>query len=345
MLPRERVIRAMEFKSVDKPALECDASGVGLHEHGEKLRELLQTVGSDFGEITTTPIPHPPEDAVDENGSYLEYKTDDWGTKWVYRIFGIHGHPVTHPLDDWGKLAAYKMPPIEPFSINSPEFIGYKRACETHRETYFQKGGWMGLFERMSSLRLFEDVLMDLYTDDENLNALADMLTQRCKVDIDNLLKLDVDAIQFGDDFGTQTGMLISPEIFRRFFKPRYKEMIEPIKAAGKKVMLHSCGQIMPILEDLKEIGIDTLWPQINLYNLKEFASYCRSIGMAIAIHPERSELMTNGTPDMIRRKMFEYVDAFRPQEGGSWFYVEIDNGFPFENIEAMVSVLRELRA
>ena len=151
-------------------------------------------------------------------------------------------------------------------------------------------------------------------------------------------------SVQFADDFGTQSNLLMSPEVFRRFIKPRFKELIAPVKAAGKKVMFHSCGQILPVIEDLKEIGVDALWPQINLYDLKEFASYCRSINMAIAIHPERSELMTNGTPDMIKRKMNEYAEAFRPQDGGSWFYIEIDNGFPYENIEAAVEYIHELR-
>ena len=53
---------------------------------------------------------------------------------------------------------------------------------------------------------------------------------------------------------------------------------------------------------------------------------------------------MTNGTPDQVRRKMYEYAELFRPWEGGSWIYMEIDNGFPYENIEAMVEVVRELR-
>lgn len=185
---------------------------------------------------------------------------------------------------------------------------------------------------------------MDLYDGVPEIHRLTDGIAARCRVEIDNLLAYGYDAVQFGDDFGTQAGMLVSPELFRTFFKPRYAELIKPIKAAGKKVLFHSCGYVLPILEDLKEIGVDGIWPQLNVYNLEEFAPYCRSLGLAVAIHPERSNLLTRGTPEDVRRQMHRYAEIFRPWDGGSWFYLEIDNGFPYENIEAMVEVIRELR-
>jgi hypothetical protein len=344
MLPRERVINALEFKPVDKPALDCDISGVGLYEHGEKIRELFKSIGSDFNPISEAPIPQPPTDAVDQQGRYLEYRTDEWGVEWVYRIFGIQGHPSRRPLDDWANLKEYRLPPVAPARDNREEFDWICRDLAEQRKTYFRRTGWVSLFEKMESLRRFEDILMDLYDDVPEIHELADRITRRSQQEIDNFLAYGFDAVQFGDDFGTQRGMMISPEIFRSFFKPRYAELMKPIKAAGKKVLFHSCGYIWPILEDLKEIGVDGIWPQLNAYDLKELAARCRDLGLAVAIHPERSNLMTKGTPDEVRRTMYQYAEIFRPCDGGSWFYLEIDNGFPYENIEAMVRVVRELR-
>ena len=345
MLPRERVLNALEFKPTDKPALDAQISGVGLYEHGEKIRELFKGIGSDFNTISEEPVPVPPPGAKDADGNYLEYRTDEWGVQTVYRIFGIQGHPSKRPLDDWTNLKDYTLPPLAPARQDKAAFEWICRDMAEQTKTYFRRGGWVSIFERLESLRRFEDILMDLYDDSPELHQIADLITKRCMTEVANHIDYGFDAVQFGDDFGTQENMMISPEIFRSFFKPRYAELMKPIKAAGKKVLFHSCGYVKPILEDLKEIGVDGIWPQLNVYgDLKEFAATCRSIGLAVAIHPERSNLLTRGTPDEVRRQMYAYADAFRPTEGGSWFYLEIDNGFPYKNIEAMVEVIKELR-
>jgi len=338
----------LNFKSVDKPVLDCDVSGVGLYEHGEKLRELFKEIGSDFNEINDWDIPQPPEGTIDADGNYLEYKTDVWGVKSVYSIFGIAGHPVERPLDDWTNLKRdFPMPELNRVKDNPAtreDYENWRKFYAEKSKTYYCRTGFMGLLEVMKHLRKYEDVLMDLYDDSPEINYLADVFVGHNRNQITNLLDFGVDAVQFGEDYGTQTDLIVSPDIFRSFFKPRLKELIAPVKAAGKSVFFHSCGYILPILEDLKEIGVDAIWPQVNLFDMKEFAAHCRSIELATAIHPERSHLLTNGTPEQIRRKMHEYNDIFRPQDGGSWFYLEIDNGFPWENIVAMVDVIKELR-
>jgi len=342
---RERVMRAVSFQPVDKIALECNVNAVALYEHGEKIRELFKTIEGDFSPVSDDRFPMPSESDFDENGNYLSYRGDEWGVKWVYRIFGIQGHPVKRPLDDWDNLDSYKLPPIEKFTENSPEYVNagnYFKELQAKR--YYAKAGWIGLLERSCSLRKFEDVLADLVCGDKDFVKLTDRLAAYHMTDIQNLLSAGVDGIQFGDDFGTQNSMLISPEIFRDFYKPRFRDLIEPIKKAGKQVFFHCCGYVLPILEDLKEIGVDIIWPQLSAYNLNDFASICRDIGLAVAIHPERSQLMTRGTPEEVYRRVYEYAETFRPQEGGSLFYLEIDNGFPYENIEAMIKAVREMR-
>lgn len=340
MTPRERVLAALAFRPVDKPALECSFCGIGLYEHGEKLRELFRTIEGDFGPVPDDPIPAPPPETIDAAGRYREYRTDAWGVKWAHNIFCGLGHPAEYPLADWANLARYQLPPV----LQGEYDWACRSMTEDSERRYFKKAGWVGLFERMHSLRPFEDVLMDIYDDGPEINHLADLLVERHKRGL-ALLKPDVDAVQMADDFGTQTAMMLSPAVFRRFFKPRYAELVSVIKAQNRKALFHCCGAAFPILEDLRDIGIDAVWPQINAYgDLKEFAAYCRSIGLAVAIHPERSSLMVRGTPDDIRRKLFEYADIFHPEEGGSWFYLEIDSGFPYENIEALVNAVRALR-
>ena len=70
-----------------------------------------------------------------------------------------------------------------------------------------------------------------------------------------------IDIFMMGDDFGTQRGLLISPQMFREFFAPKLKEFADQAKSYGLKVMLHSCGSVRELIPDLIEIGVDILNP------------------------------------------------------------------------------------
>jgi len=69
------------------------------------------------------------------------------------------------------------------------------------------------------------------------------------------------------EDFATQRGMMFSPELWRRFFKPRYARLFEAAKSAGKYVWFHSCGDITAIMPDLLDIGMD-VWETVQLHTL-----------------------------------------------------------------------------
>lgn len=69
------------------------------------------------------------------------------------------------------------------------------------------------------------------------------------------------------EDFATQRGMLFSPELWRRFFKPRYARLFDIAKTAGKYVWFHSCGNITAVLPDLLDIGMD-VWETVQLHTL-----------------------------------------------------------------------------
>ena len=60
--------------------------------------------------------------------------------------------------------------------------------------------------------------------------------------------------------------------------------------------------------------------------------------------HTDRAITMTHGTPQQVRDLVRREFDTFKMMDGGSWYYVEADNGFPYENLEALVNTIRELR-
>lgn len=334
---RKRVFDAFEFKKPDKVPVEHHPSTRGYFEYGEKMRGLFKRYPSDFGDVSDLPVPKIPDDAYDDNGEYYEEKDDEWGIRWAYRIFQIQGHPIYRPLDDISKVETYRFPPP---LYDSEEL---KKEIAAHKRKYFAMKGMITLFERMTALRLFEDVLMDMHADTHEINRMADRLTDYYMQAVDMLIEADVDCVEFGDDFGTQTGLLISPEIFRNFLKPRYKKMIDKVKAAGKKVHFHSCGANTALLEDLADLGIDSYWPQLGAYDLHELAAFLKSRKIAIALH-FRGELMNFKTPAEIRKEVERTARIFDVENGGGWFYIEVDDGFPYENTKALFEAVDQIR-
>jgi len=343
MTPRERVFRAVRFDAPDVVPLEYHPSPAGLYEHGQKLKALWTMHPQDFGDFAELPIETPDPRWIDETGRYRELRTDEWGVTWELLIFGIVGHPVQRPLDNWANLEGYR-PPAPP-ATEGPDFEREHAAAREHQRRFFLKSGWASIFEVMHAVRRFEDVLMDIALDTPEINRLADLIADCQTARMEYLLKLGVDAIQFADDFGTQSALFFSPDVWRRFFKPRFERMVAPVKAAGKLAFYHTCGYVWHLLDDIAALGMDAIWPQIGLYDEGELAARCRQLGMSVALHPDRAKLMTNGTPREIREAVERLARVFQVERGGAWFYVEIDNGFPIENVRELIESIGRLRA
>ena len=343
MLPRARIQAAIQYQPVDTVPLRIFPAPGGLFEHGEKLVELIRRCGHDFGPLDSLAVPPPPPATdFDPDGRYHAISTDAWGTTWEFRIFGIWGHPLRRPLDDWANLPAYRAPALPP-----PPTDAELAAAATHRQRFYQCGWGGSLFETLRAVRRFEDVLMDLAMDAPEINRLGDLITDHMRGLTARALAMGCDAVSFGDDFGTQTALMISPAVFRRFFKPRYAAVFEPVRKAGRQIFFHSCGHIGPILDDLRDLGVDVIWPQLPAFDLPELAARCRRLGLALELHPDRGDLMQRASADQpgrIRDYIHRLADLFNPQAGGSWLYLEVDPGFPWANVEAMFETAMELR-
>jgi len=342
MLPRDRVHAALRWQRPDVPPVEYHSSPAGMYEHGAALRDLMCRCGQDFGDPATFALVSPDPAAVDADGRYCLRQRDPWGALWECRIFGVAGHPIQRPLDDWAGWADFHAPP-DPVAAG-PRFQAAKATAEAHQRRYFLKAGWISIFEVMHAVRRFEDVLMDIVTDDPEINRLADAIVDFKLKEVRYFLELGVDAVQFADDFGTQSALILSRAAWQRFFRPRFQRLIEPVLAAGVKAFYHTCGMAWDLLDDLSELGFHAIWPQMSLYDPAALARRCRELHLAVAVQPDRSHLMTFGTPAEVRQSVLDLARTFRIGEGGSWFYVEIDNGFPFPNVRALIETIDELR-
>ena len=344
LLPRNRIINAISFRSPSTVPLRIFAAPGGSYEHGQKLVDLIKDCGHDFGDFNDLTLPKPPApEDFDTDGSYHAIKTDEWGTTWEYRIFGVWGHPIGWPLNDLDELDNYKAP--QPPSAEGEEFEKAKTQADIHRQRYYLLSEGGSIFEKLHSLRRFEDVLVDIMLDTPQINRIADIIVQNVEGHVRKSLALDADAVAFGDDFGTQTSLLLSLDVWRKFFKPRYKAIFDPVVKAGKKVFFHCCGQMNELFEDLKDIGVDVIWPQLPLYDLSELAHRCRDLELAVELHPDRGDLMQKGKPEDVRKYLHNLVKTFDTISGGSWLYIEIDPGFPWANVQALFKAAMDLRS
>ena len=332
MNSRERMIAAIEFRQPDKIPLFYHPSEAGLYVHGQKLLDLFQRIPGDNG-TTFSGIPQPPPETVDAKGNYHEFRRDEWGTTWEYLIFGIQGHPKEYPFANWGEAHAYSLPPVAEAKETSEEF----------RRSYCVFGGGGSIFEKAFSLRPFDEVIVDFLEEDSDLLQFTDRLVEYYNRINGGALERGVDIFCFGDDYGTQTAPLFPRELFKRVFVPRYRQMFAPILQAGRKILFHSCGRLDSVMEELFDLGIHVLWPQLSIYGRDEsFLDRCAERRVALLLHPDRQYLIPRGTPEEIRSWVRDMADRYR--QGGGIFYVEMENDAPWENVKALLESIAEYR-
>ena len=181
---------------------------------------------------------------------------DEWNVLWDRSIDRDIGTPVNCPLKS-GKVEDLIIP-----DPNDPERYAHLRPIiESNPNRYILAKFSYNLFERAWSLRGMENLLIDFAC---NPSFVHDLMRSICDFNIALIRKLNqypIDGIYFGDDWGSQKAMLMSPEMWRQLIKPYLEEMYGQAHNQGYDVFIHSCGQITPILDDLIEIGLNVFNP------------------------------------------------------------------------------------
>ncbi len=185
---------------------------------------------------------------------------DEWGCFWEKTEVQSMGYVREHPLKDWKDLQ--QLEKTFPDSLNKNRYIHLKSILNKARDKYLVFCNGCALFERMYLLRGFDAILEDFYSNRRETELLADKLLafQLKSVDmLEDLFPGRIHGFRLTDDWGTQSGLIISPELWREIFKPRYKKLFDRVHQGNLHVWLHSCGRINEILGDLIEIGLDVI--------------------------------------------------------------------------------------
>jgi len=117
------------------------------------------------------------------------------------------------------------------------------------------------LYERAWTLRGMENLLMDFLDHPDFVRELLYTIADYNIAQVTAALKYDIDAVYFGDDWGQQMGLQMGPRIWREFIMPELKRMYSAVRQAGKYVMIHSCGKVQELFDDLIRIGLNCFNP------------------------------------------------------------------------------------
>jgi len=157
-----------------------------------------------------------------------------------------------------------------------------------------------------------------------------------------------IDIIGLFDDYGMQTGLMISPNMYREFFKPMQKELCSFTKKLkpNVKICLHSCGAVGPLIGDFIEAGIDAINPVQTSCAGMDLVKLKKEYGRDITFWGggcDTTEILPYGTPSQVRDHVLKNLDVMF--KDGGYVFQQTHNilaDVPPENIVAMFEAVRE---
>ena len=192
--------------------------------------------------------------------------------------------------------------------------------------------------------------LMLLAADEAATDRLLDRLVEIHLANLEAFLAAVgqyIDVILFGDDLGMQTGPQISPQMYRRFFKPRHAKLWRRAKElAPAKVMLHCCGGVRPLLDDLIEAGLDAMNPVQTSCGGMGPAGLKEDFGGRLCLWGggcDTQGILPRSGPEEIRQHVLERLETLSP--GGGFVFQQVHNimaDVPPANVVAMFDAVAE---
>ncbi len=358
MKHRERVLTALNHEAPDRcpmqisftpefaRRLERDMDIRGINKHNPHGRGNTYVLERGIEEDLLLTSVGWANSYYQEQDSY----TDEWGIGWKSAEYetkfgtGRYTEIKSHPLAEDEAIESY-MPP----DPNRPElYAEAERVVKQYKDEYWIVGVTVTtIFETAWALRGLDRMLMDFVLNPELADRILDIPFHYHLTAAKKLVELGVDMIWTGDDMGGQHAMIISPDMWRRFFKPRMAQFFSELKSINPKVKIayHSDGNIEPIIPELIESGLDILNPiQPACMDPDEIK---KKYGQKLCFWGSLDEQYTLpfGTPEQVSLEVLTRLKTIGKNGGliiGPTHHVQLDT--PMENFWAMVDTIRESR-
>jgi len=197
------------------------------------------------------------------------------------------------------------------------------------------------VFQHATYIRGMDILMMDMLADPEMANYVLDKFTDFYYEYYRRMFEAvgdSIDVFALADDLGMQNTLLISPELFNEYVAPRLKKMADLAHSYDIKLLLHTCGNVEPLIPGIIESGIDILDPiqpeSMDPLNIKK--KYGKNICLRGGISVQ--SILTYGTQDEVINETRRIIEALKP--GGGYIFSPghpvLQDDIPVENILAM---------
>jgi uroporphyrinogen decarboxylase len=274
---------------------------------------------------------------------------------------GSYKHPEGKPVFDMRRrgreLSAEgyfadceELEEVEAYEWPNPDYLDFTDTLASLRnsgEIYRASGFWSPFFHEVMDIFGLEKYFTKMYTHPEIVTAVTERIVgfyleanRRFFEAAGDL----VDGFFFGNDFGTQKGIMVSPDLFDRFVFPYLRQLTDLGKAHGYQTILHSCGSIHRVIPDLIACGVDALHPLQALAADMDAETLTRDFKGKVAFigGVDTQELLGNGSPEQVRVEVHRLIDVLGPNLVVSPSHEAILPNVPMENIVAMAKAVVE---
>jgi len=247
---------------------------------------------------------------------------------------------------DWRGMDAPQSPATVTGTGDYSKLEDNIKALRDQSDKYFLVRIYGSHFEKANAARGIENFLADIAADYDFAKKLCNKIIDKNLVMLENFLAIEeIDGVLLGSDWGSQTGLLMSPETWDDLIRPGEEKEYKLIHSYGKDVWVHSCGCIDVLIPRLIEMGVDVLNPVqpecMDIAGLK--AEYGHMLTFWGGISTQLT--LPFGTPDDVRSTARQVRDMM--SAGGGYIFApaqDIQGDVPLENIQALLEVAREKR-
>ena len=341
---RDTLLRTIRFERPDYIPMTFHINAACWdHYDQDALQQLMAEPPFLFPNIQPAPTPLTVE--YDANARADAPYTDDFGCEWHTTMNGIVGSVLRHPLADMGKYPTYQLPdPENSNGLGAMDWAAFEAEVARQKAAGEMTYGDLRhghTFQQLCDIRGYMDTLMDLSDGEGDTLDLLERLCRFNLAQIYHFLKADVDMVRIPEDLGMQTGPMISPTLFRRYIKPLYQRMLQPVREAGKLVHMHSDGDIRTLVDDIIDGGVDVI-------NLQDCVNGVDWIGgkfrgkTCVDLDIDRQNFSRFGTPKDIDAHIRRCIETVGCKEGGLMLIYGLYPDIPLENAKAVMDAMEK---
>ena len=239
---------------------------------------------------------------------------------------------------------------VDAFDWPNPAYLDFSGTLDSLRQAgdlYRASGMWSPFFHIVADAFGMENYFIKMYTHPEVVEAVTRHICEYYLAANEILFAQAgelIDGFFFGNDFGSQLDLLISPDLFDRFIMPWFRRFTEQGHAHGYQVILHSCGSIHKVLERLIAAGVDALHPLQALAVGMDATNLAQHVKGHIAFLGgiDTQQLLVHGTPEEVRADVRRVKALLGPSLVVSPSHEALLPNVPPENVLAMSEAARE---